>query len=65
VLGVLQLGFFLAGAAAGAAISFMIFSVAGNHFGEHANIIRYVCENDRKGGVDFASLIWAHEECKN
>eukprot|EP00026_Physarum_polycephalum_P013883 Phypoly_transcript_14338.p1 GENE.Phypoly_transcript_14338~~Phypoly_transcript_14338.p1 ORF type:complete len:270 (+),score=48.99 Phypoly_transcript_14338:59-811(+) len=42
VLGVLQLGFFLAGAAAGAAISFMIFSVVGNHLGEHANIIRLV-----------------------
>ena len=42
VLGLVQVGFFLAGAAAGAAISFMLFSVIGDHLGAHANIIRYV-----------------------
>jgi len=42
VLGVVKIGFFLSGAAVGAIISFMIFSVVGNHFGEHANIIRLV-----------------------
>jgi len=40
VLGVLKIGFFLAGAVAGAAIAFMIFALIGNKFGEHGNIIR-------------------------
>jgi hypothetical protein len=42
VLGLVKVGFFLAGAAAGAAIAFMVFALIGNHFGEHGNIIRYV-----------------------
>jgi hypothetical protein len=41
VLGIIKVGFFLAGAAAGAAISFMIFAIFGNSFGEYGLIIRY------------------------
>lgn len=41
VLFILQLGLFLAGALAGGAISLIIFSLVGNHFGPHAFIIRY------------------------
>jgi len=40
VLGLVQVGFFLAGAAAGAAIAFMLFSVIGNYFGDHSNLVR-------------------------
>lgn len=42
VLGLVKIGFFLAGAAAGAVISFIVFSLAGAHFGEHAFVIRIV-----------------------
>jgi len=42
VLGIIQIGFFLVGATVGAIISFMLFSVVGNHFGSHALIIRLV-----------------------
>lgn len=42
VIGIVKLGFFLAGAAVGAVIAFMIFSVVGAHFGTHAFIIRIV-----------------------
>lgn len=40
VLGVVQIGFFLAGALVGTVLAFMIFSVAGNGFGDHAFAIR-------------------------
>jgi hypothetical protein len=40
VLGVLKLGFFLAGAVGGAAIALMVFAVVGDRLGEHANLIR-------------------------
>jgi len=42
VLGVEKLGFFLAGAAVGAAISFMLFAAIGDNFGTHGTIIRIV-----------------------
>jgi len=42
VLAVVQIGFFLAGASVGAVISFLLFAVVGNNFGDHAFVIRLV-----------------------
>jgi len=42
VLGVVKLGFFLVGAMVGTVLAFMLFSVAGSHFGSHGFIIRLV-----------------------
>lgn len=42
VLGLIKVGLFLAGAVGGAVLSFILFALVGNHFGEHAVIIRLV-----------------------